>query len=126
MKLLVVDDEPDILDVLARGLQRQLPGVTVVTAGSGEDAMRLVKGNGYAALLTDERMPGMSGSDLIRWIRTEHPHCRRILMSAFLGADLQDRATEAGAELLLSKPFRLEEAGSRLRAILGPGPATPA
>ena len=112
--VLIVDDEPDILGLLAAAIAKRL-GTRVEVAPSGEDAMAKLRGNGYQVVLTDQRMPGMEGTELLQWVMAEHPKCRRILMTAFSGPDLEKKASAAGAHLVLRKPFRLEQLVEDLR-----------
>ena len=88
---------------------------SVDTAADGAEAQALLerRGGGFDLLLTDERMPGLHGSDLIRWVRRHRlvPQC--VLMSAY--HDGPALAEAAGADLFLRKPFELREALPQLR-----------
>jgi DNA-binding NtrC family response regulator len=120
-RILVVDDEPDIRDALQQILEESL-GVAVAVAATGLEARtRIERGERYDIILTDERMPGLRGSELLAWLREHHPGSMRLLMSAFyegyLGTDL---ARQAGAARFLRKPLDLKELLPLLRTALGP------
>lgn len=120
-RILVVDDEPDIRDALQQILEESL-GVPVAVASTGAEAKaRIEQGERYDVILTDERMPGLRGSELLAWLREHHPGSMRLLMSAFyegyLGTDL---ARQAGAMRFLRKPLDLKELLPLLRTALGP------
>ena len=66
-RILVIDDDQGVRDSMARMLRGA--GYAVETAGSGEDGMMLAKGNVYDVILSDMRMPGISGLDILRQLR---------------------------------------------------------
>lgn len=74
-----------------------------------EDGHRAIEALGVQAfdvVLTDVTMPGMSGLELLQWIRAHHPAIRVIVMSGVLSTEKLDAATELGAHRVLAKPFR--------------------
>ena len=85
MRVVVVDDEIQI----ARSLQRLLRAhYDVRTASSGDECLRLLAEAGADALLTDYRMPGMTGLELIAEVRRRHPHVTCALITGY--ADVED------------------------------------
>ena len=121
LRILLVDDEPDILTTM-EDLLRQHLGMPaeVATASSGQEARAMVeRGPPFDAVIADERMPGMRGSELLAWLGEAHPGTLRVLMTAY--AERVVRAEGAPrADLLLFKPFQVPVMLQRLRASLGP------
>ncbi|MHB8633601.1 MAG: response regulator [Thermoplasmatota archaeon] len=107
--VLLVDDEPDILESLTTYLKATMPDVRVVTAASGEEAMVLLRTEIVDVVVSDLRMPGMDGIDLLKSVANRNPSVRRILITAFQEAGLEERADAAGVEALLHKPFSMSE-----------------
>jgi diguanylate cyclase (GGDEF)-like protein len=105
--LLVVDDERYVLATLAATLQNEFD---VVTAASAEEAIRLFGQREINLILCDQRMPGMTGVELLQWVRQNHPKTIRLLMTGY--AELED-AVEAinrgQVYRYIFKPWRLDE-----------------
>jgi CheY-like chemotaxis protein len=102
MKLLVVDDNSDLLDMLASALEDF--GHTVDRAGDGRFAVELQANNIYDCVITDAAMPRLDGIQLCKFIRANFPHVRIIGMS---GSSRLKEFENAGADVCLSKPFSL-------------------
>ncbi|GGL06936.1 response regulator [Deinococcus radiotolerans] len=100
--ILVVDDSPGVLQHLEYLLA---PHVTVVTAESGEQALRAVTAD-TALVLTDVHMPGMGGVDLARQLRRAHPLLPVVFMTGGVEADLRVQAQELDVLDVLRKPLR--------------------
>jgi thioredoxin reductase (NADPH) len=110
--LLVVDDDPQVLAAVRRDLRsRYRESYTVVSAGSGEEALaaaRELKGRGdaLAMVLSDQRMPGMLGGELLAKSRDVYPLARRVLLTAYSDIEAAIRAiNEAHVDHYLSKPW---------------------
>ena len=89
--ILLVDDDINLRGILHRFIERS--GYSVVTAGNGREALELVNNHRVGLLLTDLMMPEISGFELIRTLRHDHPSLPIIAMSA--DADLRnDRSLE--------------------------------
>lgn len=88
--VLVVDDEELILRTFARVLSRS--PVEVVTASNALQALAILHKRSVAVVLSDQRMPGPQGVDLLDTVRERWPGVRRILMSALLDSELALRA----------------------------------
>lgn len=116
--VLIVDDEPDILESLVDYLQAAMPKVKVMTAGSGEEAIQIAEKGGLDVIVSDLRMPGMNGLALLGAVQKQWPNVQCILMTAFSEADLDRRAREEGVEVVLRKPFEMARFESMLVAAL--------
>jgi len=110
-RVLVVDDEPNICRLLSRYLGRQ--GYEVGTAGSFDEAVPLLRPD-LDLVLTDLRLPGKSGLDLLIEVRARAPGTRTILMSAHADVHSAATAIEYGVDQLILKPFELEALGGRV------------
>jgi two-component system response regulator YesN len=102
----VVDDERDILDSLTSLLEAAVDGVRVRVASSGQEALEILEREPVDLILTDYRMPGMNGLELLQAARRTHPGVPRILMTAFPELDIAITAiNDAGIEFFLTKPL---------------------
>src|ERR1700750_1214311 len=102
---LVVDDNPDITDMLAAVLRHA--GYTVTSAHSAHDALSMAVTRHFALVVSDIGMPGMTGHELARVLRAM-PEYRSIPMVAVTGFDMYDdreRSAKAGCSAHLSKPI---------------------
>lgn len=108
VRVLVVDDEPDIRETLEQIIEGEL-GAEVDTAPSGEDAQRLAEAAPYDVVITDQRMGRMPGSELLAWLAARQPGTRRVLMSAFHESFAAPAVARAQAHLYVHKPFRVPE-----------------
>jgi len=79
--ILLVDDEPNILSALRRCLRRD--GYEILTAGSGEEALELLAGNPVMVILSDQRMPGMAGTEFLSRVKLMHPGTVRMILSGY-------------------------------------------
>jgi DNA-binding response OmpR family regulator len=116
MRVLVAEDDSGLCDVLARGLREH--DYVVDTVRDGEDAVKYLRSYSYELVLLDWRMPGMSGLDVVRWMR-RHNQAAPVLMLTARDAHA-DRVTglDQGADDYLVKPFDFAELLARMRALL--------
>ena len=115
MRLLVVEDEPAIAEVLARALRRN--GYAVDVAGDGHAALDSAAASDYDAVLLDLSLPGVDGMTVCREIRTAQPQCYILMVTARTSVDDRVAGLDAGADDYLTKPFDLAELQARLRAV---------
>jgi two-component system, NtrC family, response regulator PilR len=106
-RLLVVDDEPSMREFLDIMLSQD--GYEVRIAASGEEAFGMYQKEEPDLVLTDVKMPGMSGLDLIREIRALDPAAPIIAITAYASAADAIRAVREGAYDYVSKPFQIED-----------------
>jgi YesN/AraC family two-component response regulator len=97
-----VDDEPDMLDFLERVLRRRF---TVSRASSAEDALERLARTPYEVLLTDQKMPRVSGLEMLERIRDLYPQMVRVLISGFTDVpDIQRAIDRCGIHNYILKP----------------------
>jgi DNA-binding NtrC family response regulator len=106
MRILIVDDEGSLLLTLVANLE--LEGFDVVGAEDACSALTLLQQQTFDLVLTDIRMPGMSGLELFRAIRRTHPTLPVIMMTAFAAETLIEQAVQEGVFAVLPKPFDIE------------------
>jgi DNA-binding response OmpR family regulator len=114
-RLLLVDDEPDLREVVAEYLGRH--GFAVDAATDAAHARALVSEQPAALALLDIHMPGEDGLSLARWLRDRHPDTGIVMLST--AAETVDRVVglEIGADDYLPKPFELRELLARLKSL---------
>jgi two-component system, OmpR family, response regulator RegX3 len=114
-RILVVDDEPGIVDLVSYGLRRE--GYDVDAVGDGEAALARARDDGYDLVVLDVMLPGISGLDVCRTLRAESDV--PILMLTARDAEVDTVVgLEVGADDYVTKPFSLAELVSRVRAML--------
>jgi len=104
--ILVVDDEPAQRQLLRATLEKTY---SVVSASNGELAKELLKNRSFDLVITDQKMPGISGIDLLRWIKEKTPETPVILLTAYGKIDSAVEAVKLGAEDYLAKPVASPE-----------------
>jgi len=107
MKILVVDDEKSQLDILSDILSDA--GYEVIVANSGEAAINLLSEEDFSLILTDLKMPGKDGKDVLGYALRLHPETQVILMTAFGSIPSAVNAIKSGAYDYLTKPFQKDE-----------------
>ena len=126
LRLLVVDDEPDLRTLYELALVRE--GYAVDTADGVAEALARLAAADYAAVVTDMRLPDGSGLDLLRWLDAQARSERAVVITAYGSAENAVEALKAGAFDYLTKPVDLRQFRSVVAAALGvaPGPAASA
>jgi DNA-binding NtrC family response regulator len=107
-RILIVEDD----EIFLRPLQRTLEvaAYEVLTAPSGEDGIDLLKRDDVDLVLTDKRLPGMDGVELVRRLRADHPDLGVVVMTAYGTIESAVEAMRLGAANYLVKPFEAAEA----------------
>jgi DNA-binding response OmpR family regulator len=115
LRLLVVEDDPRLRAVLARGFESN--GYFVDTAATGENALELLEFTDYAVLIVDWRLPGLSGLDLVKNVRLRRLSCAVLMLTARDASTDRINGLDAGADDYLVKPFDFGELLARVRAL---------
>jgi PAS domain S-box-containing protein len=118
-RIIVVDDEGPLVRLAAENLAEwgYVP-VPFTSSAAALEAFR-AQPDAYDAVITDERMPGMAGSALIREVHGLRPALPTLLVSGYVGADLLLRAKDAGAHDVLKKPLSMRQLAFSLSRALG-------
>jgi len=119
--VLVVDDEPNIVELLTVSLKFQ--GFNVRSANSGTEALRIAREINPEAYILDVMMPGMDGFELLGKLRAEGLDGPVLYLTAKDSVDQRIHGLTIGADDYVTKPFSLEEVITRLRVILRRGGA---
>jgi DNA-binding response OmpR family regulator len=119
VRLLVVEDEQALADVVTTGLVRE--GFAVDVAPDGHRALELAADGSYDVIVLDLRLPGMSGYDVARTLRARKDWTPILVLSAKDGEYDQADALDLGADDFLAKPFSFVVLLARLRALVRRG-----
>jgi putative two-component system response regulator len=115
-RCLVVDDEPRLRQALMRLMRSE--GFLCFEAGSGHEALELLDRERVDLVLSDMKMPGMEGSELLRWIRVRYPDIAVVMITAVADVEVAVDCLAMGAMDSLTKPFVLEEVRARVAQAL--------
>ncbi|MDH4229530.1 MAG: sigma-54 dependent transcriptional regulator [Nitrospirota bacterium] len=106
LRVLVVDDDPEMAELLAEILGHE--GYTARTAQGGREALWMMNSVHFPLVITDLRMHGMSGMELLAEIRAAHPRTDVVMITAFGSIDTAIEAIQGGAYDYITKPFKTE------------------
>ncbi len=115
--VLVVDDEARILSALRRSLRRE--GYEIVTAETVEEALRVLDERSVALILSDQKMPGMSGVQFLAEAARRRPEALRMLITGWTAEIPREQLEELGVCALITKPWDDEKLKATLRRALG-------
>ncbi len=113
-RILVIDDDPGVRESMERMLR--LAGYIVQSAATGEEGFDLARGGIFDVILSDMRMPGMSGLDVLRKLRDVRVDAAFIVMTGFGTVDSAVEAMKLGAVDFVQKPFFRDELLMRVRS----------
>jgi len=119
MRVLVVEDEPTMADLIRRGLSRE--GLAVDVAGDGEHGMDMARATAYDALILDVMLPGINGFEACRQLRADGVWTPVLMLTARDSVGDRVAGLDAGADDYLVKPFAWAELLARLRALIRRG-----
>ncbi|MCP4341007.1 MAG: response regulator [Desulfobulbaceae bacterium] len=104
-RVLVVDDEEDMLWMLQRNLNKGMENVEILAAKSGEEALAILSDKPADLVITDINMPGMNGLDLLIEINNRFPETGVIIMTAYPSNAYENKAMMSGSLRFIEKPF---------------------
>lgn len=119
MKILIVEDEPSLQEIMAKALTRE--GYVVETASTFIEADSKIAGYNYDCILLDIMLPGGSGLDLLAHLRKMKKRENVIIISARNSLDDKVKGLDLGADDYLPKPFHLAELIARVKSVLRRG-----
>ncbi|MBW1989890.1 MAG: response regulator, partial [Deltaproteobacteria bacterium] len=92
-----------------RNLAKQPGHLSSLTVGNAEEAMEAIKGGQIGIVVTELRLPGMGGAELVDWINENHPTIPCIILSAFVTPSIEERMRDKGVFKVLKKPLDHEK-----------------
>ncbi len=116
--VLLVDDEMSLLTGMQAWLRDNQAGYAVMSAGSGKQAMDLIKRHRPDLVISDVRMPGMGGLELLLECRQSYPDTRFILMSAYGLGEHERSSLQRGKVMFLQKPLDLTQLENLITEVL--------
>jgi DNA-binding response OmpR family regulator len=116
MRILVTEDEKDLADALAKGLERQ--GYAVDVAYDGEESLRLAEVNDYDLIILDLNLPKVDGMEVCKRLRDSGSSIGILMLTARSGLGDRVNGLDQGADDYLVKPFHFPELLARVRSIL--------
>ncbi len=116
MKILVIEDERRLSEIIQRGLAEE--GYTVDAAVSGEDGEALAESHAYDAIILDIVLPGKDGIEVCRSLRRKNIATPVLMLTARGSVEDKVKGLDTGADDYLVKPFSFEELLARVRALL--------
>ena len=108
-KILIVDDEETLTWSMSKSLSKDKDKFEVLIANSAEDALKVLNSEDIKLVITDIRMPGISGLDLLSRIKKNYPGVKVIIKTAYGSPDIQKEATMRGSLSYIEKPFEMKD-----------------
>lgn len=107
--VMLVDDDVSFLENMKDGLEYSIKNIKIITHTNAEDAWKSLTKNDVSLLITDQKLPGMSGTELVTLVDKKYPSIPIILITAYGTPNLKYRAMDTGAIKFLDKPIDLQE-----------------
>ncbi len=114
-KILIVDDEPAMLDLL--GLRLTALGYEYAKASDGVEAMARLRSDEFPIVITDLMMPNMDGMQLLKHIREQYPNTEVIVVTGYYDSLSYTEVINAGASDYITKPFMSDELEAKLKRV---------
>jgi len=121
MRILIIEDERKVAEMVSRGLKSERFAVDV--AENGDTGWCMAHSNSYDLLILDLGLPGMDGGELLRRVRSRNPRIPILVLTARDATSSKVESFEAGADDYLTKPFAFAELVVRVKALLRRGPS---
>ena len=118
-RVLIVDDQQDVRNMLRAGVESLGSEFSVVTVPSGEEAVLDISMQKFDLLVTDVRLPGISGLEVLRRIRTTRPDLKIILITGVLDPVIRRNVADAGADAFFLKPIEVADFLDAVERCLG-------
>ena len=115
MRLLIVEDEKELCDTIAKSLYDV--GYEVDTSYNGSEALEYVLTEEYDLIVLDLNLPGIDGMDILRELRRENEETKVLILSARSQIADKVEGLDAGANDYMEKPFHLQELEARIRSL---------
>lgn len=116
MKILIVEDEPNVVSVLTRGLSTE--GYEMSVAPDGFIALEMIAAHRFDLIILDIMLPGINGLDLCKQIKKNNPQIPVIMLTALGTTENIVTGLDNGADDYLVKPFKIAELNARIRTLL--------
>ncbi|MGL4798755.1 MAG: response regulator transcription factor [Cellulosilyticaceae bacterium] len=116
MRILIVEDEVDLCDSMAEGLQ--IDGYAVDTCYDGEEGYELMMTEAYDLVILDLNLPGIDGMEILANVRKQNKELKILILSARSNVSDKVLGLNTGANDYLAKPFDFEELEARIRSLL--------
>lgn len=117
-RILVVDDDNDILFLIAHSLKRLSPDLDISTAKNGASALEMLKSHPFELVLTDHMMPEVTGIMLAEFIQKHHPQTKVMLMTAYETSRLTSDPLLPHLDAVVPKPFQIRDVLAIVRQLL--------
>ena len=116
IKILLVDDDPSILEILTDLMA--IFGYEYDTAQNGHEAIEKLKKGGFHIVLTDMKMPGMDGMELLRYINSSYSNIKVMVLTGYDRTFSYTDVVKAGASDFISKPFNTDELEAKINRLV--------
>lgn len=117
-QVLIADDEEDLTWSISRSLSRDQKDIQVICVNSGDEALRIIQHQAIDLLVTDLRMPGYTGMELMDAILNNHRDVKVIVMTAYGSEETEDRVREKGGLYYIEKPFEINDLKQMIYSVL--------
>jgi len=119
-RILIVEDEEKVAFFLKEGLSDLQDGYKITSTPSAEEALQVLNSYNFDLIITDFRLPGQNGLELISQLRASHPQTPTMLITAYGSDELEAAAYRQRVVRYLAKPFRLDKFVKVVQEILSP------
>ena len=116
VRIMIIEDDEEMRSLLKDFFEEE--GFEIDSVSNGVDALRMLSKDHFDLVITDIRMPGLTGLDILPRIRRLKPETPIIVMTAYGSDDVRRRAFERGATDYLEKPIRLSKLRTLIREVV--------